>query len=107
MVHTNASAYGVGAILLQEGESPPTNTTTKPKLHPLAYYSASFIQAERNYDIYERELLAVVKALKHWCHHLTGAKHPFMVVTDHANLTYWNESRDLNCHTASAKHHLT
>jgi len=64
VVHTDASAYGVGAILLQEGEK-STTTNSKPKLHPLAYYSASFIQAERNYDIYERELLAVVKALKH------------------------------------------
>src|SRR5712675_2274116 len=100
VVHTDASAYGVGAILLQEGESTETNTTQKPKLHPLAYYSASFIQAERNYNIYERELLAVVKALKHWCHHLAGAKHPFTVVTDHANLAYWKESRDLNRCTA-------
>src|SRR5712671_2826387 len=39
---------------------------------------------------------AVVKALKHWRHHLAGAKHPFTVVTDHANLAYWKESRDLN-----------
>jgi len=100
VVHTDASAYGVGAILLQEGESTETNTTQKPKLHPLAYYSASFIQAERNYDIYERELLAVVKALKHWRHHLAGAKLPFTVVTDHANLAYWKESRDLNQCTA-------
>jgi len=90
----------VGAILLQEGESTGTNTTQKPKLHPIAYYSASFIQAERNYDIYERELLAVVKALKHWHHHLARAKHPFTVVTDHTNLAYWKESRDLNCRTA-------
>jgi len=41
------------AILLQEGGTTETNTTQKPKLHPLAYYSASFIQAERNYNIYE------------------------------------------------------
>ena len=96
VVHTDASAYGVGAILLQEGEIPPNIKTTKPLLHPIAYYSASFIQAERNYDIYERELLAVVKALKHWQHHLAGSKNPFTVVTDHANLAYWKESRDLN-----------
>jgi len=56
----------MGTILLQEGEIPPNVKTTKPLLHPIAYYSASFIQVERNYDIYERELLAVVKALKHW-----------------------------------------
>ena len=100
VVHTDTSAYGMGAILLQEGEIPPNVKTTKPLLHPIAYYSALFIQAERNYDIYKRELLAVVKALKHWQHHLAGSKNPFTVVTDHANLAYWKESRDLNQRTA-------
>jgi len=100
VVHTDASAYGVGAILLQEGEIPLDVKTLKPLLHPIAYYSATFIQAERNYDIYERELLAVVKALKHWRHHLGGSRSPFTVVTDHANLAYWKEPRDLNRRTA-------
>jgi len=53
VVHTDASAYGVGAILLQEGETPPDVKILKPLLHPIAYYSATFIQAERNYDIYK------------------------------------------------------
>ena len=99
IVHTDASAYGVGAILLQEGEY-QTSHLKKQLLHPIAYYSATFIPAERNYDIYERELLAVVKALKHWRHHLAGARHPFTVVTDHANLNFWKEARDLNRRTA-------
>ena len=42
----------------------------------------------------------MVKALKHWRHHLAGTKNPFTVVTDHANLAYWKESRDLNHRTA-------
>jgi len=100
VVHTNASAYGMGAILLQEGEIPPNVKTSKPLLHPIAYYSATFIQAERNYDIYKRELLAVVKALKHWQHHLGSTCFSFTVVTDHANLAYWKEPRDLNHRTA-------
>jgi len=48
----------VGAVLSQEGEATTFQTKTyKPKLHPIAYYSATFIPAERNYDIYERELV--------------------------------------------------
>jgi RNase H-like domain found in reverse transcriptase/Reverse transcriptase (RNA-dependent DNA polymerase) len=47
-VLTDALAYGVGAILLQEGGS----TSQKPKLHPIAYYSATFTETEHNYDIY-------------------------------------------------------
>jgi RNase H-like domain found in reverse transcriptase/Reverse transcriptase (RNA-dependent DNA polymerase) len=62
-LQTDASAYGVGAILSQEGDSQPNNL--KPKLHPVTYYSASLIPAERNYDIFKRELLVVVKALAH------------------------------------------
>jgi hypothetical protein len=49
---TDASAYGVGAILSQEGGL-NSNTTRKPKLHPVAYYSATFTETECNYDIYK------------------------------------------------------
>jgi RNase H-like domain found in reverse transcriptase len=45
-LHTDASAYGVGAILLQEGELTPTTTSTEPKLHPVTYYSATFTETE-------------------------------------------------------------
>jgi len=54
----------VGAILLQEGDINPQKPS-KPRLHPIAYYSATFTPTERNYDIYERELLVVIKALQH------------------------------------------
>jgi reverse transcriptase-like protein len=58
----DASMYGVGAILLQvAGPNPsadnPNNNhphkNSKPKLHPIAYYSATFTPTERNYNIYE------------------------------------------------------
>ena len=53
-LQTDASAYGVGAILSQEGEKSPSLTKCqKPVLHPVGYYSATFIPVERNYDIYE------------------------------------------------------
>ena len=65
-VFTDTSAYGIGAILSQEGGSLSSNTTQKPKLHPIAYYSATFTEIEHNYDIYERELLAIIKAISHW-----------------------------------------
>jgi len=69
IVHTNVSAYGVGTILLQEGEINPQKPS-KPHLHPIAYYLAMFTLTERNYNIYERELLAVIKALQNWRPHL-------------------------------------
>jgi hypothetical protein len=63
---TDASAYGMGAILLQEGGSSNSNINQKPKLHPVTYYSATFTETECNYDIYEQELLAFIKAISHW-----------------------------------------
>jgi RNase H-like domain found in reverse transcriptase/Reverse transcriptase (RNA-dependent DNA polymerase)/Integrase zinc binding domain/Chromo (CHRromatin Organisation MOdifier) domain len=91
---TDASAYGVGAVLSQEGGINPRNQ--KPVQHPIAYYSATFIPAERNYDIYERELLAVLKSLEHWRPHLAATEKPVTVLTDHANLTFWKNPRKVN-----------
>jgi hypothetical protein len=46
---TDASAYGVGAVLLQEGD--PNPRTKKPTQHPIAYYSATFTPTECNVGI--------------------------------------------------------
>ena len=94
----DALAYGMGAILSQAADANDTLPTknSKPKLHPLAYYSAMFIPAERNYDIYKRELLAMMKSLAHWCHYLGWTKFPFIILTDHANLQYWKALKNLN-----------
>jgi hypothetical protein len=84
----DASAYGVGAILSQEGGFSTLNPGQKPKLHPIAYYSATFIQTECNYDIYEQELLAIIKAISHWRPYLIWTKEPFTILTDHTNLLH-------------------
>jgi len=102
-VLTDASAYGVGAILSQEGETDILHIETthkKPKLHPVAYYSATFTETERNYDIYDRELLAIMKAITHWRPYLIWTEEPFTIYTDHANLLYWKSPRKLNRRTA-------
>lgn len=41
-------------------------------------------------------MLAIVQALKEWCHYLLGAKQRFEVWTDHANLTYFRSPQKLN-----------
>ena len=92
VLQTDASVLGMGAVLLQEG-------ATK-KLQPVEFFSAMFTPTERNYDIYERELLAIMKVLAHWRPYLGWTKEPFLIQTDHANLQYWKSPRNLNRRTA-------
>jgi hypothetical protein len=100
-LQTDASAYGMGAVLSQRGKTSPTLAKcTKPITHPVAYYSATFTPTERNYNIYERELLAIMKSLAHWRPYLGWTKEPFTILTDHANLQYWKSPKNLNHRTA-------
>ena len=87
-VATDASKYASGAILLQ--------TDSNGDWHPYSYLSQSFSPAERNYNIYDRELLAVIRALKSWHHYLHGSPFPVQVFTDHKNLTYFCQPQVLN-----------
>lgn len=78
IVEVDASTTGVGAVLSQRVGVPP-------KLHPCAFFSKKLSPAEQNYDIGNRELLAIKLALEEWRHWLEGANHPFEVITDHRN----------------------
>jgi hypothetical protein len=101
-LQTDALAYGVGTILSQEGgnTTPSLLRCTKPTLHPIVYYSATFTPTEQNYNIYKRELLAMMKSLVHWRPYLGWTKEPFTIITDHANLQYWKSPQNLNRRTA-------
>jgi hypothetical protein len=54
--------------------------------------------AEKNYDIHDKEQLAVVEAFKHWRLYCYGARLPNLVFTDHQNLRYFMTSKVLNQH---------
>lgn len=62
----------------------------------MAYLSQSFNPAERNYEIYDRELLAIIRALEAWRHYLEGSPHPVRILTDHKNLTFFRSPQRLN-----------
>ena len=91
---TDASAYGVGTVLSQEGELNPR--TQKPMLCPVTYYSSTFTPTERNYHIYKREFLGVLKALKCFRPHVAAMEIPVTILTNHANLTHWKATRKVN-----------
>ncbi|KAL0146466.1 hypothetical protein M9458_058229 [Cirrhinus mrigala] len=93
VVEVDASDSGVGAVLSQR-------SSVDNKLHPCAYFSHKLTPTQRNYDIGNRELLAVKMALEEWRHWLEGAKFPFLIWTDHQNLTYIREAKRLNSRQA-------
>jgi hypothetical protein len=99
-LQTDALAYGVGAVLSQEGGLGGTSPNSKPKRHPIAYFSCTFTPTEQNYDIYEWEFLGVVKVLENWRQYLIWMKEPFIIETDHKNLTYWKSPKKLSGRTA-------
>ena len=77
IVEVDASDTGVGGILSQR-------SAEDQKVHPCALFSRKLSPAERNYDVGNRELLA----LEEWRHWLEGAEETFVVWTDLKNLEY-------------------
>lgn len=87
-VETDASDFAMGAILSQEGPD--------GDWRPVAYYSKALQPAERNYQVYDKELLAVVRALETWRPYLEGNPHRIQIFSDHRNLEFFMTTRDLN-----------
>ena len=80
IVETNTLDYTLTTILSIVNED--------NKVYPVAFYSHTSTVAELNYDIHDKELLAIFKAFKIWQHYLEGPAYPIDIVTDHKNLEY-------------------
>ena len=93
IVEVDASEIGVGAVLSQR--SPKDG-----QVHPCAFFSHRLSPSEQNYDVGDRELLAVKMALQEWRHWLEGAEHPFLIWRDHRNLEYMKSAKRLNARQA-------
>jgi len=83
------------------------STYVEGELHPIAYYSRALNTTELNYDIHDKELLAIVKAFKKWRHYLEGTPAPTDVIIDHKNLTYFCKSKNLSHHQAHWSEYLS
>ena len=77
IVETDASNFALGCVLSQFKDK---------RLHPVAFHSLKLGDAESNYEIHDKELLAIFDAFKEWPHYLVGTKDPITVYTDHQNL---------------------
>jgi hypothetical protein len=89
-LETDASDYVVAAVLSQRGRD--------GELHPVAFLSKKMSPQECNYEIYDKELLAIVRAFEEWHPELAGTpiEDPIRVLTDHKNLEYFMTSKQLN-----------
>ena len=85
-IKTDTSDQVVEVCLCQQADN---------KWHPVAYYSQKMTQAEQNYDIHNKELLAVVNTLKHWRVYAESSSE-LTVLTDHKNLTMFTTTKKLN-----------
>ena len=88
IIETDASDFAIGAVLSQRDE--------ENRLHPVAFHSRKFQPAEINYEIHDKELLAIVDAFKHWRRYCEGATHQVQVFSDHQNLEYFTTTKILN-----------
>jgi len=87
-VETDASDFAIGACCSQ--------LHPDGKRRPVGYYSRKLTPAELNYDIHDKELLAVVAALTEWRSWLEGPKYQVTVLSDHKNLTSFTTTKQLN-----------
>ena len=88
-VEADSSDFVMGAVLLQLSDN-------DGKWHPIAFYSKSLNAVERNYEIHDKEMLAIICALKEWRHFLEGSHHKSKIWTDHKNLEYFMTAKKLN-----------
>ena len=97
-METDVSDYALAAIL--------SIMTKDSEIHPIAFHSRTFSAPELNYDVHNKELLAIFKAFKIWQHYLEGFASPIDVVTDHKNLEYFSTTKILTYRQAKylAKH---
>jgi len=87
-VEADMSEYTMGGVLLMKYED------KKWKL--VAFISKLLNEAERNYEIHDREMLAIIRCLDKWRHLLEGAQSRFEIWSDYKNLEYFMSSQKLN-----------
>jgi hypothetical protein len=66
------------------------------RLQPVAFYSWKMIATELNYDIHNKEMLAIVSSFKEWRRYLDGTEHSIVVFSDYKNLEYFTTTKVLN-----------
>jgi len=87
-VEADASNYATGGVLSMKGSD--------ELWRPVTFISKSLSDTERNYEIHNKEMLAVVRCLEAWRHFLEGVMMKFEIWTNHKNLEYFMKAQKLN-----------
>jgi hypothetical protein len=88
IVETDASDYVSAGVLSQYDD--------EGLLHPIAFFSKKYTPTEYNYEIYNKELMAIIRAFEEWQPELEGTLHPIQVLSNHKNLEYFMSTKLLN-----------
>ena len=88
-IKADSSDFTTGAVLSQQ-------SSDDLKWHPITFYSKSLNAVKRNYEIHDKEMLAVMRSLEEWRHFLEGAKRQVEIWMDHKNLKYFMTAKKLN-----------
>jgi hypothetical protein len=88
ILETDASDWAAGGIISQYDNN--------SILRPVVYFLLKHSIAECNYEIYDKELLAIIKYLEEWRPELQGTRELLRIVMDHKNLEYFTTTKALN-----------
>jgi RNase H-like domain found in reverse transcriptase len=86
-IQVDSLLFATGGIL--------TQIDTNGDRHPCAYLSKSLTKEQRIYNTEDRELLAIIWALKEWRHYIQGSGHTTIVLSDHDNLRHFKVSQTI------------
>ena len=101
-IEADSSDTATGVVLSQR-----TLLENGGKWHPIAFFSKSLSPVEQNYEIHDKEMLAIIRMLEEWRHYLEGTPCQFEVWMDHKNLEYFHTSKKLNWWQARWSLHLS
>jgi RNase H-like domain found in reverse transcriptase/Reverse transcriptase (RNA-dependent DNA polymerase)/Integrase zinc binding domain len=87
-IESDASKVATGMVL--------TQLNSNGDRHPIAFLSKTFSETKRKYEIYDWEVLGIIRALKEWRHYIQGSGHTTIVYSDYQNLTYFQTAQKLN-----------
>ena len=86
-MEVDALDYAIGGVLMERKDG---------KWRPVAFLYKFLNEMERNYEIYDKEILAIIRGLESWRHLLEGAQFKFEIWADYKNLEYFMKVQKLN-----------